>query len=194
MPRTNYIFIDTENVHEKDLSRIKGKSAVVHLVLGANVTKPPKSIEDQLEEHAEKIVQIRTPSPGKNHLDFVLTCELGMRVEKDPEGYFHIISKDRDYNVVVQHLKAKKILIAQRKSLSEVPALFTTEERYEKLLADLRSGLNPRPVKRKTLESTIQRVFERGLTDQVIDRMIRLFIHKRVFEITKTGKVVYPTP
>lgn len=191
MPRTNYIFIDYENVHETDLSRIKDRSAVVHLVLGAKQPSPSEQLHRQMEKLAEKAELIRTPIAAKNSLDFVLTCEVGMRAARDPRGYFHIISRDKGYDVVVKHLKELGIFAARRESLSEVPALMTTEERLELLLKHLEKPGTPRPCKRRTLASTIQSFFDRALTDEVVEKTIGYLVHKDILRISEYGKVTY---
>jgi len=191
MPRTQYIFIDYENVHEKDLSRIEGRSAVVHLVLGARQQSPRKELHRQMESLAEKAELIRTPLAAKNSLDFVLTCEVGMRAARDPHGYFHIISRDKGYDVVVKHLKELGIFTARRDPLREVPALMTTEERLELLLKHLEKPGTPRPRKRRTLASTIQSFFERALTDQVVEKTIGYLVHKDILRISESGTVTY---
>ena len=69
--RTNYVLIDYENVHPDDLSRVEGRCAQVHLVLGARQERPSRKLHRQIEEHAEKVQMIKTPQVGKNALDFV---------------------------------------------------------------------------------------------------------------------------
>jgi len=191
MARTNYIFIDAENVHEKDLSRVTHKMAIVNLVLGAKQQAPSKKIDLQVRQLGEKVGLTRAPSVGKNALDFVLTCEVGMQAAKDPDGYFHIISKDKGFDVLVKHLKKKGILAARRDSLAAVPALLTIEERFEKLSSDLKNPNATRPQNRKTLGSTIQQAFNRELTEEVIQRTINYLIHVRTLRILETGKVIY---
>ncbi len=191
MARTNYIFIDTEKVHEKDLSRVKNKAAIVNLVLGAKQQAPSIEIDRQLRQLGEKAGVTRTPTAGRNALDFVLTCELGMQAAKDPGGYFHIISKDKGFDVIVKYLRDRGILAARRDSLAEVPALMSTEERFVKLLADLDNPESIRPKNRKTLASTIQQAFNRELTEEVVGKAIGYLIRQRILEISETGKVIY---
>lgn len=191
MTRTNYIFIDNENVHEKDLSRVAHKAAIVNLVLGAKQQMPSKEIHHQVRTLGDKVGLTHTPSTGKNALDFVLTFEVGMQVAKDPNGYFHIISKDKGFDVLIKHLKKKGILAARHNSLAEVPALLTTEERFEKLLSDLKRPESVRPKNRKTLGSTIQHAFNRELTEEVIQKTINFLIHERILRLSETGKVIY---
>ncbi|MCB1205435.1 MAG: hypothetical protein KDN18_14335 [Verrucomicrobiae bacterium] len=193
MSRTQYIFIDSENVHEKDLSRVANKTAIVNLILGARQQSTWNKIEQQVEKLGEKAGLTRTPSTGKNALDFVLALEVGMQAAIDPDGYFHIISKDKGFDVLVKHLKEKGILAARRECLAEIPALLTTEERFEKLLSDLKNPKASRPQSRKSLASTIHQAFDRALNEEVIEKTIRYLIHDRILKILETGKVIYFT-
>ena len=191
MKRINYIFIDYENVCPKDLSRVEGRCAQVHLVLGARQERPSKKLHRQIEEHAEKVQMIKTPLVGKNALDFVLACEVGTQAVKDPGGYYHIISKDKGFDALIRHLQSKDIFAARRPSLAEVPALMTTKERYNLLLSLLKSPERPRPAKHKTLFSTIQAIFDGALDPDVVERTIDLMVHKGILKVSDAGRVSY---
>jgi len=192
MKRINYIFIDYENVHPTDLSRVKDKNAQVHLVLGARQEHPSRRLQEQIEEHAEKVELVRTPMATKNALDFVLAFELGDQAMRDPDGFFHIISRDKGFDVLVKHLRNRKILAARRESLGEIPALMSAEERFNYLVARLCGPEKGRPTSRKALESTIQSVFDHSLNSDVVEKAIALLIHEGVIEISESGRVEYP--
>lgn len=187
-PRVNYIYIDYENVKEKDLSRIEGRSAVVHLVLGARQPDPAQELHHQIQRLAEKAELIRTPIAAKNSLDFVLACEVGMQAARDPSGYFYIISNDKGFDVLIRHLRKKKILASRCSALREVPALMTTEEQFNRLMDDLKNPITPKPRTRSTLASKIQCVFGRTLSDQVVERTINLLIVKGIVQISESGR------
>src|SRR6266850_1576411 len=55
MTRTNYIFIDFENVQEADLARIAGKPVQVVLVLGEQHRKLPVALVRQLHQYASAV-------------------------------------------------------------------------------------------------------------------------------------------
>ena len=192
MRRINYIFIDYENVRPTDLSRVKDKSAQVHLVLGARQERPARRLQEQIEEHAEKVQLVRTPLATRNALDFVLAFELGDQAMRDPDGYFHIVSRDKGFDVLIKHLRERRILAARREALSEIPALMSTEERLDHLVARLSDPAKGRPTKRATLESTIQSVFDHSLNSDVVEKAVALLIHEGVIKISEKGKVSYP--
>ena len=190
--RTNYIFIDYENVHPTDLSRIKDKAAKVHLVLGSKQEKPGKTLHAQIQHHADQVQLIPTPLAGKNALDFVLAAELGRQTVHDPHGYYHLISRDKGFDALIKHLRANQILAARHDSLAGVPALMTTEERFHLLVTRLQDPAQPRPVKQRTLANTIQQLFNRSLNPDVVDKAILLLEHQGILTMSPTGRVTYP--
>lgn len=90
--RTQYIFIDYENVCVSDLSVVAGKDAFVYLILGHNQEKLPVEVTQFALENPAQLRIIRTKVVGRNALDLVLALEVGRKLEADPDGYFHIIT------------------------------------------------------------------------------------------------------
>ncbi len=189
--RTQYIFIDYENVCEADLSRVVGRAAKVFMVLGTRHTKLPTSLFLFAQDHPEQLKIIQTPVDGRNALDFVLTLSLGRMITADPEGYFHIVSKDTDFNSIVRHLKGEKQHIARHASLAEIPALQTPEERVALIKAELASATNNRPSTRKTLVNKIQSAFEHKAEPDFIENTIKRFVQAGLLDFTDTDKVLY---
>jgi hypothetical protein len=191
LPRTQYIFIDCENVCEADLSRVVGKAAKVFMVLGSQQKTLPVALFLFVQKHPEQLRVIQTPVQGRNALDFVLTLELGRILAADPNGYFHIVSKDTDFNAVVSYLKAEKKLIARRKSLTEVPALWRPEERLAFLRVELANSAKPRPATRRTLENRINSAFENKVAPDFIEEAIEAFVQTGILDFTDAGKIIY---
>ncbi len=191
MPRTQYIFIDYENVCEADLSRIVGRPAKVFMVLGVRHKNLPVSLFLFAQNHPEQLRIIQTPVQGRNALDFVLTLELGRIIAADPGGYFHIVSKDTDFDSIVRHLKSEKKLIARHASLVEIPAFWTQEERLAHLQAELEDTAKPRPATRKTLVNKIKSAFENKAEPEFIEKTIKTFVQTGILDFTETDKVHY---
>ena len=180
MARTQYIFIDYENVSESDLSRISGKPVRVFMILGTRHTKLPTSLFLFAQDHPEQVRIIQTPVDGRNALDFVLTFELARIFASDPAGYFHIVSRDTDFDSVIRHLKHETKFIARQASLTEIPALRTPEERIDRIRNELADVSRSRPSTRKTLENKIRSSFEGNATPEFIDKTIQSFIQAGV--------------
>src|SRR5690606_41861527 len=60
---------------------------------------------------------VKIASNGSNALDFHIAFYIGQLATKEPESYFHIVSKDTGFDPLIQHLKGKKIQVSRdRKS------------------------------------------------------------------------------
>ncbi len=191
MARTQYIFIDYENVCESDLSRVTDKPVRVFMIIGTKHKKLPTSLFLFAQDHPEQLRIIQTPVDGRNALDFVLTLELGRMIATDPGGYFHIVSKDTDFDSVVRHLKGETKLIARHTSLAEIPALRTPEERISRIKAELEDTSKSRPTTRKTLENKIQSAFENKAEPDFIEKTLRSFVQSGILDFTENDKVNY---
>jgi hypothetical protein len=191
MQRTQYIFLDHENVCETDLSRITGKPAKVFMILGAGNKTLPVSLFLFAQDHPGQIRIVQTPVQGRNALDFVLTLELGRQLAADPDGYFHIVSKDTGFESVVRHLKDQKRLIARHTSLSGIPALWTPQERFEKLKGQLADNSTSRPSTRKTLENKIKSAFGNTGDPDIIEKAIADIVQSGILSFTEESKVNY---
>jgi hypothetical protein len=191
MSRTQYIFIDCENVSESDLSRLIGKPVRVFMILGTRQKHLPTSHFLFAQDHPGQLRIVQTPVDGRNALDFVLTFELGRLISKDPEGYFHIVSKDTDFDAVIRHVKKETPHIARHPSLADIPGLRTQEERLARLRNELENTTQPRPATRKTLENKIRSTFENQASPEFIEKTVQTFIQLGILGFTNTDKVLY---
>ena len=194
MARTDYIFIDWENVSEFDPARIIGRNAKVIMILGAMQAYLPVPLVLFLQEHPAQLRIIQTTVTGRNALDFVLACELGRMLDADPDGSFHIVSKDKDFKSVVTHLRGDGRLIARHKSLSDIPALLTAEERVALLRGKLEDPSVARPAIRAALEDAVRTMFSHQADEALVKRVIAYLADERVFQIGHAGEIVYPRP
>jgi PIN domain len=201
MPRTQYIFIDYENVCESDLSRVSGKPVRVFMILGTRHKTLPTSLFLFAQDHPEQVRIIQTPVDGRNALDFVLTIELGRMFAADPAGYFHIVSKDTDFESVVLHLKAEQCHVARHKSLTKIPAFRTpgvlpappsSDKRLTHLIGQLRNGSSKnRPTNRARLENLIKSVFGTQTEPEFVGKTIERLVREKILTFTDTGKIKY---
>jgi hypothetical protein len=191
MARTQYIFIDYENVCESDLSRISGKPVRVFMILGTRQKNLPTSLFLFAQDHPGQVRLIQTPVEGRNALDFVLTLELGRVFASNPEGYFHIVSKDTDFDSMIRHLKNETKLIARHSSLIDIPALRTPEERVARIKNELADVTGSRPSTRQKLENKIRSAFENNAEPEFIEKTIQSFIQAGLLDFTDNDKVLY---
>ena len=191
MTRTNYIFVDFESVRPTDFDRIAGRPARIILVLGEHDKKLPVTLVKQLLQNAGQISLVETGRSGNNALDLVLAQHIGEAKKADPHGYFHIVSKDKDFDTLIGHLRDNGTLAARRTSLSEIPILMTSAERVDLLTTQFKANSKNRPQKRKTLDSQVQAVFGKSLSADEVEDTIQGLIRGKVISLSDKSDVSY---
>lgn len=201
MPRTQYIFIDYENVCVSDLFLVAGKDAFVFLILGLNQEKLPVKVTLFAQQYPDQLRIIQTKVVGRNALDLVLALEVGRKLATVPDGDFHIVSKDTDFESVVLHLKAEQCHVARHKSLTKIPAFRTpgvlpappsSDKRLTHLIGQLRNRSSKnRPTNRARLENLIKSVFGTQTEPEFVGKTIERLVREKVLTFTDTGKIQY---
>lgn len=191
MSRTNYIFIDFENLQKIDLDRIMDKPVKVVLILGERHKNLPVAFVKKLLKYAPQVRLVETGRSGKNALDLVLAQHIGETKKDDPHGYFHIVSHDKDFDALVGHLKDNGTFAARRAAFAEIPVLMDNDERAEFLARHFSSEKTSRAGKRKTLESQIQALFGRALAPTELTDTINALVARKTLQITPEDEVVY---
>src|SRR5262245_26830753 len=193
--RTNYVLIDYENVQPKDVALLNGHPFKVLVFVGANQTKVTLGLVKTLQPLGASAEYIIVSGNGKNALDFHIAFYLGDLANKDPEGFFHVISKDTGFDPLLAHLKSRGIRAQRSRSLSEIPilgfsALESVEERVDAVIKNLKSRGGARPRRVKTLSSTIHALFMKKLEQSEVDVLIAA-LEKSGTIVVKDGKVSY---
>lgn len=191
MTRINYIFIDYENVQEFDLDRIASKPVKVTFVMGERHKKLPIELVKKLLQYASQVQLVETGGTGKNAADLVLANYIGELKKTDPHGYFHILSKDKDFDALIGHYKNNGTLASRHKSFREIPVLMNLEERVIYLIARFQSEQMSRAKKQTTLESQIQALFGWTLSAPELNDTLNRLIAKKAITIASSGAVTY---
>jgi hypothetical protein len=121
----HHVFVDFENVQEIDLTPFTGKAVKVTILLGKTQKRLEVSLVQEILKHPGEVRLIEMTTAGKNALDLALAYHLGMAASSDPAGCFHIISRDKDYDPLVAHLKRAGTRAFRHDKLS-APAILGT--------------------------------------------------------------------
>lgn len=119
--RINYVLVDYENVQVHSLDLLQQPHFRVQIFLGPNNSKIPKELVISVHRMLERAEYVQLDTPGSNALDFHVTYYLGRLTEKDPSGYFHIISRDKGFDSLIKHLREQGISIARSESIEDMP-------------------------------------------------------------------------
>ena len=123
----NQIFVDFENTQLIDLSLTHNKAVKITFLIGDKQKHLPIQFVKQLVIYSQKIQLIETQSAGKNALDFILAFYLGQACYQHKNHAFYIVSKDKGYDSLVQHLRLSDVKIERYDEFSQIP-LFTTQK------------------------------------------------------------------
>jgi hypothetical protein len=195
---TNYVLIDFENVHPKNLELLTKHPFKVFVFVGANQTKVPFDLADSMQFLGNDAKYIKISGNGQNALDFHIAYYIGELAGKDADAQFHIISKDKGFDPLIQHLKSRNIRIRREQDLAEIPILrvpITTsdDEKISAIVKNLGGRGQSRPRKVRTLENTINTLFTKKLDKSELASIIKE-LQKRKLIVVNQGNVSYKLP
>jgi hypothetical protein len=195
---TNYVLIDYENVQSKNLEILINHPFKIFVFVGANQAKIPYDLAAAMQNLGDSAQYIKICGNGQNALDFHIAFYVGQLSLKDPEGHFHIISKDTGFDPLIKYLKAKKVRIRREKDLAEIPVLrmprdTSNDEKIAAITKNLAGRGQSRPRKVKTLVNTINSLFTKRLQENELMSLVKE-LQKRKYIIIKQDKVSYRLP
>ena len=194
----NYVLIDFENVQPKNLKILENHPFKIFVFVGANQAKIPFDLATTLQNFGDNAKYIKISGNGPNALDFHIAFYIGQLSIQDPEGFFHIISKDTGFDPLIKHLRANKIRVHREKDLAEIPILqisyaVDNEEKISAIVKNLAGRGNSRPRKVKTLANTINSLFTQKLKENELNTLIQMLKNKK-YIMVKDSNVSYKLP
>ena len=195
---TNYVLIDYENVQPKNLEILSHHSFKVFVFVGANQVKIPFGLAAAMQNLGDNARYIKISGNGSNALDFHIAFYVGQLSLQDPEGYFHIISKDTGFDPLIKHLRGLKVRVQRERDLAEIPILrissaTTNEDTINAIIKNLAGRGQSRPRKVKTLANTINSLFTKKLEDKELDDLIKI-LRERKYIVVNDSNVSYKLP
>jgi len=196
--KNNYVLIDFENVQPKNLAILNGHEFRVIVFVGANQAKISFELASALQALGSNAEYVKIGGNGPNALDFHIAFYIGQLAERDPNAYFHIISKDTGFDPLIKHLKERKIFVQRERDLAEIPLLrisnaTSAEEKIEAIVKSLAARGHARPRKVKTLANTVNSLFSRTLDEAELTDIIGQ-MKKRNLIAVENEKVSYKPP
>ncbi len=185
--KKNYILIDYENVQPDAITVLNKENFNVIVFVGSRQDKVNFDVVLALQGMGERGSYIKITDSGKNALDFHIAYYIGHLAAKEPDAYFHILSKDTGFDSLLKHLKSKNISARRVKSIAELsPMNFAASkpvpDRVSAVIANLEQCGSSKPRTLKTLGSTINGWFQKSLSASEVSAIIA--------ELTKKGIVV----
>jgi hypothetical protein len=215
---TNYVLVDFENVQPDSLAALAGGAFRIKVFVGAAQARGRISFElshsmQMLGASAEYVTIARS---GPNAVDMHIAYFVGRLVEKDQNAVVYIVSRDTDFDPLVEYLQANGTTCKRVKTIAEItrslpkpkppapaqapkggrsqtpPARRGHGDKLAPIIKHLHS-LSGKPGTRKKLGQTIANYFRQhggALADSAIEQLIEDLI--RMKYVTQSGtKVSY---
>jgi PIN domain len=194
--RTNYILIDYENVSSPTVLNVlaQGHFKVIVFV-GASQPKVAYEVASTLQKLGDRATYIKISSSGSNALDFHVAYYIGQLSVKEPDAYFHIISKDKGFDPLIAHLKEHKIFASRSSDIPEISIIksstaVTVQEKIAIVTSKLQQLNSNKPRTVRTLSSTINSLFQKSLSPEELLKLIQELEKQKMIELSD-NKVRY---
>jgi hypothetical protein len=158
--------------------------------VGFNQAKLQFDLVSELQQFGDSAQYVKIGGNGQNALDFHIAYYIGELSSKNPDSYFHIISKDTGFDPLIKHLKSRKIFVQRSKDLAEIPLLkisnaTSSTEKITAIIENLTARGQSRPRRLKTLSNTIKTLFMKKLEDAEIEELIGRLEKNGVITVTQ---------
>ena len=193
--RINYIFVDYENVQPNNLLLLNGHPIKILVFVGANQMKIPFDFAESMQQLGENAEYIKISGNGNNALDFHIAFYIGRYFQQNSDSYFHIISKDKGFDPLVDHLKEHKIFISRHMTIEDIPFLKrvntkSINEQVKIVVERLIKLEKSKPRKLKTLKSSINALFLKQITKENIEEIVKTLVTTKTI-VVNDQKVTY---
>jgi hypothetical protein len=108
-PPTTVLFIDYENVTQVRLAELQKPNLKIFIFVGCAQVKIPFELVREAHLLGESVEWIGVEGSGANALDFHIVFYLGQISLKSPDANYVILSRDRGFDPLIQHLSKRGI-------------------------------------------------------------------------------------
>ena len=194
--RTNFVLIDSENVKPEYIEKLKHEHFRVVVFVGANLKRLDFPIVNAVQSLGSNGSYVQIRSHGPSALDFHIAYYIGKLSAAQPDAYFHIISKDKGFDPLIEHLKDQKIFCSRSASVLDIPLVRSTDKLtpsqraadfYEKRIASAKG----RPATVASLQSAIRSYFHKMLSETEIAEVLKA-LTSAGHVVINGNKVAYP--
>lgn len=194
---THFVLIDFESV-QPDMLRLLSDDdrCKVIVFVGANQAKLPYELVNAMQRLGERGQYTKISGNGPNALDFHIAYYMGELAAKEPDAFFHVVSKDAGFDPLLQHLNGKSVLAERCTSIGEIfpvkpPRQESAEQRAQRFIAQLQQPKATRPRSEISLRRAIAASFRsEGITESEVGEVVDAMQATRFVSLVN-GKACY---
>ncbi len=188
----NIILIDYENLQVQNLDDVYEIDSEICVFIGALQKKVSASLVQSAQKFGERLSWIPISLTGDNALDFHIAYYLGKKSLVEPKPFFHIVSKDKGFDALINYMKGLDFFIDRVESMVDIPLVKKMKEIKKDPVGFIKVKIltGSKPAKLKTLQSAIKKwleVSDDGVANEIIDSLKK----KNFLDIDEKGKVTY---
>lgn len=216
-PHDHYVFVDFENLPNVDVSPAVDLDMHVTLLVGKNQKKVGVDLLRVSQSMGKRLEIVGVGATGPNALDLTLAYYVGRAAARAPNANFAIISKDKDFDPLVSHLRSQGLRVSRHASLATVvatakpartapvstavPAAVANKPTLakrkpasvtRKLVEDWAKAPNARPSSLTKLKALIKNRLGNEATDSAIQSVVDRLRVGGHLTIGNDGKITYP--
>jgi hypothetical protein len=214
-----YILIDFENVQPDKIGALDAGAFKIKVFVGAKQSRVALGLASALQPMGNAVEYVQIEGSGRNALDLHIAYYIGRLSVEEPGAVFHIVSRDTDYDPLIDHLKGKKIHCQRWSSFGDIPharaaapkaapaqrptakpkpapkaapkAAAATSAQVDEIVANLRKRARAQPSTLKALTSTIKSHFRKiPMTDATVETLVEALKARGLIAVDD-GKVEY---
>ena len=199
MVKTNFVLIDYENVQPDLADALIGEHFKVLVFVGANQPKIDFQVVTAMQGLGSRAEYVKISGVGRNALDFHIAYYLGSLATSEPEAYFHVISGDKGFDPLLEHLRSKGLNAGRCADVRDIPiakpaSSASSDDKLSVILAYLIKRGEQRPGSVKTLTGSAASLFQpRLVEDEEVAALLQELRNNGVFVVVGT-KVTYSLP
>ncbi|OYP31166.1 PIN domain-containing protein [Rhodopirellula sp. MGV] len=114
----SYVLIDFENVQPKQLRKLRQKNYFVLVFVGANQSAIQFDFAFAMQSLGDSGRYVKISGQAQDALDFHIAYYIGKLWDSSPKSRFHIISKDKGFDPLVDHLNRQKQRVWRHEDLT----------------------------------------------------------------------------
>ncbi|HEX6293439.1 MAG TPA: PIN domain-containing protein [Herpetosiphonaceae bacterium] len=192
------MLIDYENVQPAALMALDQEHFKVIVFVGSGQAKITFEVASVLQRMGSRGEYVKISGNGSNALDFHIAFYIGQLAAREPDAYFHIISKDTGFDPLIQHLKSKKVQACRSPDVCDIPIVRAANskspaEKLAVIVTNLQQRGSAKPRTVKTLSSTINALFQKQLSEEEVASLLRE-LQKQGIITVKDTRISYALP
>jgi hypothetical protein len=196
--KTNYVLIDYENVQPDLDERLASDVFRIVVFIGSTQSRVRLDVALALQSKGAAAQYIRISSSGKNALDFHIAYYLGQLTKADPEAFFHIISEDKGFDPLVEHLQSQGLKAYRHKTIDDIPIVkqapkASKDDKLSAVIENLIRRGKQRPASLKTLRGSVAALFHPALSETETASLLADLMAQGVFAVQE-NRIHYALP